>query len=111
MFDFLKIIGKLSEIKDKSKEIKDRLRFTEIVYKSDSSNISVYATADKEFRKIEISEELLSGNDKDRLEKELVLAINATIKLCSEKSAEELKEGLKDHIPDIPGLDVEKLFS
>ncbi len=54
MFDALKLIGKFSEIKDKMKDVKQRLQFVEIIHETEDGLITVYATAAKEIKKIEL---------------------------------------------------------
>lgn len=109
MFDAFKLIGKLSEIKDKMKDVKQRLQFVEITHQTEDGLIKVYATAAREIKKIDINENMLLPVAKIELEKKLVAAINETLAICDKEGKAATKEALKGSLPDIPGLDIENL--
>lgn len=109
MFDTFRLLGKLSEIKDKMKDVKQRLQFVEVIHRTDDGLITVYATASKEIKKIDLNENLLLPSEKNTLEEKLVHAINDTIVKCDQEGKAATKEALKGTLPDIPGLDLENL--
>ena len=109
MFDTFKLLGKLGEIKEKMNEVKEQLRFVKIEHQSDDGLITVYATAAKEIRKIDINENMLAPSSKEDLGQKLVEAINQTLAKCDEKGKAETKEALKGSIGNIPGLDLDNL--
>ncbi|MBT3301490.1 MAG: hypothetical protein HN600_03070 [Bacteroidetes bacterium] len=109
MFDAFKLIGKFSEIKDKMKDVKQRLQFVEIIHETEDRLITVYATAAKKIKKIELNENMLLPSEKKQLEQKLVVAINDTIAKCDKEGKAATKEALKGSLPDIPGLDIENL--
>ncbi|MFC2113991.1 YbaB/EbfC family nucleoid-associated protein [Bacteroidota bacterium] len=109
MFDTFKLLGKLSEIKDKMKDVKQRLQFVEVIHETDDSLIKVYANAVKEIKKIEINENMITPMAKTDLEERLKNAINETLKKCDILGKAETKEALAGSLPDIPGLDLDNL--
>lgn len=109
MFDTFKLIGKLSEIKDKMKDVKQRLQFVEIIHESDDGLIKIYANAVKEIKKIEINEHMITPMAKADLEERVKNEINETLKKCDAEGKAATKEALKGSLPDIPGLDLENL--
>ena len=109
MFDAMKMLGKLGEIKQKAKLVKEKLKSIEITESSEDQLVKVVMTADKSIKRIEINENLLNLQAKNDLEEKIVEALNIGYKSAEKRSQEELKENLKDSLPDIPGLDLENL--
>ena len=109
MLDAFKLIGKLGEIKDKMKEVKERLQYIKIIHETEDGLIKVYATATKEIKKIEINENMLVPVAKKDLEEKLVKALNDTISKCDKEGKKETKESLKGSLPNIPGLNIDNL--
>lgn len=109
MFDAFKMIGKLGEIKDQMKEVKERLKFVGIEHESEDGLIKVYVNAVKDVKKIEINENMLNPAAKADLEQKLVETLNQALQKADEKGKAETKEALKGSLPDIPGLDPDNL--
>jgi DNA-binding protein YbaB len=109
MFDTFKLLGKLSEIKDKMNDVKQRLQFVEVVHNTDDGLITIYATAAKEIKKVELNENMLLPSEKESLQEKLQKAINDTLVKCDIEGKKATKEALQGSLPDIPGLDIDNL--
>lgn len=97
------MMGKLKETQKKVEETKKRMDTVLIDEKSSDGSVSVTITANKEIKKIEISEELLS--DKEQLEDFLILTLNKAIKRATSINETELASVAKEGMPNIPGMD------
>jgi len=109
MFDMFKMLGKLSEIKDKVKEVKEELKFVNIIHESEDGLIKIYLNATKEIKKIEINENMILPAAKTDLEEKLVRELNLAFEKADREGKARTKEALKGSIPDIPGLDLDNL--
>lgn len=101
--DMMSMMGKLKETQKKVEETKKRMDTVLIDEKSSDGSVSVTITANREVRKIEISDALLS--DKEQLEDFLILTLNKAIKRATSVNETELAAVAKEGMPNIPGLD------
>ncbi|TLF44637.1 YbaB/EbfC family nucleoid-associated protein [Maribacter aurantiacus] len=101
--DLMGMMGKLKETQKKVEETKKRMDTVLIDEKSSDGSVSVTITANREIKKIEISEELLS--DKEQLEDFLILTLNKAIKRATSINETELASVAKEGMPNIPGMD------
>lgn len=109
MLDAMKLFGRMGEIKDKIKEVKEELKFVKIVHESDDGLIKIYLDALKEIKKIELNSNMLTPDSKEDLEVRLVKEVNTAFKKADEVGKAKTKEALKGTLPDIPGLDLDNL--
>ena len=96
------MMGKLQEAKQQAEEARKRLDSVYVSGESGSGAVRVTASASKEIKDIEIADALLE--DKEELIDMLVIALNNTLKKAKEVEERELKDAVKDHIPNIPGM-------
>lgn len=101
--DLMGMMGKLKETQKKVEETKKRMDTVLIDEKSSDGSVSVTITANREIKKIEISEELLS--DMEQLEDFLILTLNKAIKRATSINESELASVAKEGMPNIPGMD------
>lgn len=102
--DLMGMMGKLKETQKKVEETKQRLHSVLIDEKSSDGLISVTATANREIKSIQISDELLE--DKEQLEDYLILILNKAVKRAGEVHETEISAVTKDGMPNIPGMDM-----
>jgi DNA-binding YbaB/EbfC family protein len=100
------MMGKLKETKKKVEETKKRLDTVLIDEQSSEGLLKVTLTANRTFKSIAISDELLS--DKEQLEDYLILTLNKAIEKATSINEAELAAVAKEGMPNIPGLDMFK---
>ncbi len=96
MFDQMK---KLMEMKKQADLIKKELDNT-IVDVCDIKGIKITVNGSQSFKAIEIDEVLLKTGDKNKIERDILLSINAAIN----KSQNLATQKMKSLMPGIPGL-------
>ncbi|PIB22955.1 YbaB/EbfC family nucleoid-associated protein [Maribacter sp. 4G9] len=101
--DMMGMMGKLKETQKKVEETKKRMDTVLIDEKSADGSLSVTLTANREIKKIDISNELLS--DKEQLEDYLILTLNKAIQRATSVQETELAAVAKEGMPNIPGMD------
>lgn len=101
--DMMGMMGKLKETQKKVEETKKRMDTVLIDEKSSDGSVSITITANREIKKIDISEELLS--DKEQLEDYLILTLNKAINRATSVNETELAAVAKEGMPNIPGMD------
>lgn len=111
MFDMMKALSKLNDIKAEMAKVKAGLKDIEISEYSPDYLVKVTATADKSIQKIEISPNLFNETGKADLEEKLTETINAVLDKASVRAKAEIEEKMKGKIPDLPGLDLKNLLS
>ena len=106
MFDMMKMMGKLSELKAKVKEAQENL--TKIVHTAEAGAGLVKATVNgkNQVIKIEIEHELIKPEDKDTLQDLTVAAVNKALAEVELLAREEMKKATEGVLPPIPGLDL-----
>ncbi len=97
------MMGKLKETQQKVEETKKRMDTVLLTEKSNDDQIEVTITANREIKKIEISDDLLA--DKEQLEDFLIVTINNAIQQATKVNEAELAAVAKDGMPNIPGMD------
>ena len=101
--DFMGMIGKIKETREKVKEAKKGLDSVIISENSPENLVSVNISANREIRSVLIEDSLLA--DKEKLEDYLVLTLNQAIKRATEVHDRELAAVAKEGMPNIPGID------
>ena len=98
------LFSRLQDARQKIEEAKHSLNSIIIERESQDKRIRVKANANKVITSIEIAEELLEKDDKERLEDELTEVINNALEEAAQKGEEKMKEITKDMLPNFPGL-------
>lgn len=106
MFDMMKMMGKLNELKTKMKEAQDNL--SKIMHTAEAGAGMVKATVNgkKQVIKIEIDTELIKPDDKDTLQDLTVAAVNKALAEVEQMARDEMKKATEGILPNIPGLDL-----
>lgn len=102
--DMMQMMGKLKETQQKVEATKKRLDTVLVDEKSSDGLLEVTITANRNIKKIVISDELLE--DKEQLEDYLVLTINKAIEKATQINELELATVAKEGMPNIPGMDM-----
>lgn len=101
--DMMGMMGKLKETQKKVEATKKRMDTVYVEETSPDDLLKVQITANRELKKIEISEALMA--DKEQLEDYLILTLNKAIKKATQVNETELAAVAKEGMPNIPGLD------
>lgn len=109
MFNMMNMFGKLNDIKEKVAETKEKFPFIEVEETHPESKVKVKVTADKKLQSIEIPEEVLAKDSREEMQQKVVEAVNNALEKAGARGKEELKKNLEGSLPDIPGLDLDKL--
>ncbi|WP_106794113.1 YbaB/EbfC family nucleoid-associated protein [Aquimarina sp. Aq78] len=104
--DMMGMMGKLKETQKKVEETKERLNTVLVDEESPDGLLKITLTANREVKKISISDQLLE--DKEQLEDYLILALNNVIAKATQVNETELAAVAKEGMPNIPGLDLFK---
>lgn len=101
--DMMGMMGKLKETQEKVAATKKRLDTVCINEISKDGGIEISITANREIKKINISDHLLE--DKEQLEDYLILTLNKAIQNATSVNETELAAVAKEGMPNIPGMD------
>ncbi len=104
--DFMGMMGKLKETKEKVEATKKRLDSVLIDEESSDQLLKVTITANRTIKQIEIDDQLLE--DKEQLEDYLLLTLNRAIEKATNVHEAEIAAVAKEGMPNIPGLDLFK---
>jgi DNA-binding YbaB/EbfC family protein len=101
--DMMGMMGKLKETQEKVAATKKRLDTVYIDEISKDGGIEISITANREIKKINISDHLLE--DKEQLEDYLIVTLNKAIQNATSVNETELAAVTKEGMPNIPGMD------
>ncbi|EZH75950.1 hypothetical protein ATO12_03930 [Aquimarina atlantica] len=104
--DMMGMMGKLKETQKKVEETKERLNTVLVDEESSDGLLKITLTANREVKKIAISDQLLE--DKEQLEDYLILTLNKAIEKATQVNETELAAVAKEGMPNIPGMDLFK---
>ncbi|WP_439151132.1 YbaB/EbfC family nucleoid-associated protein [Winogradskyella sp.] len=100
--DMMGMMNKLKEAQKKVEVTKERLNTVLIDESSSDNKLKVTITANREIKKIEIDDDLLS--DKEMLEDYLILTLNKAINNATNVHETEIAAVAKEGMPNIPGM-------
>ena len=100
--DLMGMMGKLQEAKKQAEEAKAKLKDIRVEGEAGGGAVRVFATASGEIKDIEMVDGL--AEDKEMLSDLLVIAINNALAKGKALEESELKNAMKDSLPDIPGM-------
>ncbi|WP_074405927.1 MULTISPECIES: YbaB/EbfC family nucleoid-associated protein [Aquimarina] len=104
--DMMGMMGKLKETQQKVEKTKERLNTVLVDEESSDGLLKITLTANREVKKIAISDQLLE--DKEQLEDYLILTLNKAITKATQVNETELAAVAKEGMPNIPGMDLFK---
>ncbi|MCG8308671.1 MAG: YbaB/EbfC family nucleoid-associated protein [Cytophagales bacterium] len=108
--DMANMFGKMREMQTKLKEVQENL--DKITAEGESGGGMVKATVNgrKKVISVQIEESLMTKEDRETVQDLVVAAINAALQNVEIKSGEEIKKTTEGMMPNIPGLDLSKMF-
>lgn len=107
----MNMLGKVKEMQAKLKEAQDNLGHIQVTGESGGGMVRATVNGKKQVISIEIEPDLLQPGDKDTVQDLVVAAVNKALTDVEEKAREELKKATQGTLPNIPGLDLNSMFS
>ena len=108
MFDFIQIARKLSEAKAEIKQAQEALAAQVFNAEAGGGLVSVAVAGDNRLVELKIDPQLFS--EPETLQDLVVAATNLALRKVDEARKEQLKQNASSILPQIPGLDLSKLF-
>lgn len=95
------MFDKLLQAKQKADEIKVRLDTISVSGEVEGGKVRVIASANKEIKEINISDELFVEGDKEQIEELVVIAVNKALERAEQVSQTEMAASSKDLLGDL----------
>ncbi|HBH25616.1 MAG TPA: DNA-binding protein [Cytophagales bacterium] len=108
--DMSNLFGKMKEMQAKMKEAQESLEHVTAEGSAGGDMVKVVVNGKKKVLSIDIEEPLLNKDDKQMLQDLIVAATNKALEEVEAKAAETLKKSTEGFMPNIPGLDLSKMF-
>lgn len=101
MFDFM---GKMQEAQKQMEETKKQLSNIYVDAEAEGGLVKVTSDCNLKITNIEISEELLKGDDKSELEDLMIVAINKALEKAKATQEVEMSKVAQGMLPNLGGL-------
>lgn len=108
--DMSNMFGKMREMQTKLKEAQENLDKITAEGESGGGMVKAIVNGRKKIISIVIEESLMTPKDKEMAQDLVVAAINNALQNVELKSNEEIKKTTEGMMPNIPGLDLSKMF-
>lgn len=106
MFDMMKMMGKLGELKQKMAEAQEKVAQIQAQGEAGAGMVKATVTGTKKLIALEIDPGLINSNDAQMLKDLIIAAVNQAQVAAEERAKEEMKKGTEGLMPNIPGLDL-----
>ncbi|WP_337042214.1 YbaB/EbfC family nucleoid-associated protein [Emticicia sp. 17c] len=111
MADIFGMAGKMKEMQSRMQEAQENLGKITETGEAGAGMVKATVNGKKQLLQIEIDNDLLKVEDKDILQDLIVAATNKALEKVEEKAKEELKKSTEGMLPNIPGMDLDKIFN
>lgn len=108
--DMSNMFGKMREMQTKLKEAQENLDKITAEGESGGGMVKAIVNGRKKVISIAIEESLMTPQDKEMVQDLVVAAINHALQNVELKSNEEIKKTTEGMMPNIPGIDLSKMF-
>lgn len=108
--DMSNMFGKMREMQTKLKEAQENLDKITAEGESGGGMVKAIVNGRKKILSVVIEESLMTPHDKEMAQDLVVAAINNALENVELKSNEEIKKTTEGMMPNIPGLDLGKMF-
>ena len=106
MFDMMKMMGKLGELKSKIAEAQEKVAQIKASGESGAGLVKATVTGTKKLFSLEIDPSLINPGDASMMIDLIVAAVNNAQKNAEDLAKEEMKKNTEGIMPNIPGLDL-----
>lgn len=107
----MNMMGKAKELQEKMKVAQEYLPHIKAEGESGAGLVKATANGKKQLIKVEIDDALLNTADKTVVQDLVVAAVNIALQKAGEEGAEYIKKQTEGILPNIPGLDLNKMFN
>lgn len=101
---------KLDEAKAKASEVKERLNSVYVRGQSGNQSVEVIMSANREVTEVNVQDNY-QELPKESLSRSIQEAVNDAITKADTVNATEMQAVTKEYMPNIPGMDMGKMFS
>ena len=108
--DMSNMFGKMREMQTKLKEVQENLETITAEGESGGGMVKAIVNGRKRVISVTIEESLMTPQDKEMVQDLVVAAINIALQNVEAKSNDEIKKTTEGMMPNIPGLDLSKMF-
>ena len=106
MFDMMKMMGKLGEVKTRMAEAQEAISRLEAEGESGAGMVKARMSGNRRLISLEIDPSLINAQDAQMLRDLIIAAVNNAAARMEEISKEEMKKKTEGLLPNIPGLDL-----
>jgi len=106
MFDMMKMMGKLGELKSKMAEAQAKVAQIQASGESGAGMVKATVTGTKKLISLEIDPTLINQDDSKMMVDLIIAAVNNAQKNAEDLAKEEMKKNTEGIMPNIPGLDL-----
>lgn len=111
MFDMMKMMGKVKEMQEKMKAAQEELGKIVVEAESGAGMVKATVNGKKELISVDIDSSLLKEEDKEMVQDLVVAATNKALAEADIQAKEKMKESTEGMMPNIPGVDLGKMFN
>ncbi len=109
MFNFKDMMGRIQEMQDRLKEVREQLDNVIVESEAGGGMVKVTANANRKILKITVDPDIIDKDDPETMTDLITAAVNRALEEAEEKGRSELQDATKGVLPNIPGLDLGKL--
>lgn len=109
MFDMMKMMGKLGEMKSKMAEAQEKIAQLQATGESGAGLVKATVNGAKKLQSLEIDPSLINPDDAQMMKDLIVAAVNHAQSQADELAKAEMKKSTEGVLPNIPGLDLSAL--
>ena len=106
MFDMMKMMGKLGEVKTRMAEAQEAISKMEVSGEAGAGMVKARMNGARKLIGLDIDPSLLNAQDAEMLRDLVIAAVNNAATRMEELSKEEMKKKTEGLLPNIPGLDL-----
>ena len=106
MFDMMKMMSKLGEVKTRMAEAQEAISRLEVTGEAGAGMVKARMNGSKRLTGLEIDPSLCQPQDAEMLRDLLIAAVNNAASKMEDLSKEEMKKRTEGMLPNIPGMDL-----
>jgi DNA-binding YbaB/EbfC family protein len=110
MFDMMKMMGKLGEVKTRMAEAQEAISKLEVTGESGAGMVKARMNGNRRLIGLEIDPSLCQPQEAEMLRDLLIAAVNNAATKMEDLSKEEMKKRTEGLLPNIPGMDLGAAF-
>jgi nucleoid-associated protein EbfC len=109
MFDINNLMGKMKDAQEKIKKTQEELGTKTTSAESGGGMVKATVNGNKQLLKLDIDPDIIKKEDKQLLEDLCVAAVNLALQKIEAETKDLMQNSILQGMPNIPGLDLNKL--